>query len=422
MKKIKQIIKSKVFKNSIWLTILQLVNTVIPMLTIPYITRVLGAAQYGIFSVALNWIIYFQVIVEFGFNLTGSKKIATAKNDQEVQTIFNNIISARIILFIFTFVLLNIVTFLAHFSLQIYICMILLCTMVLGTAFQITWLFQGKQDMKFITIINSTARIISVILIFLFVKSTSDVYIYAILYSITLLLSSIISLIIAKKKYNLIFKFTNLKSIKNELNDGKYLFYSSAMTKIFSGFGTTILGFISSANIVGIYSAIYKIPYILTMFFSPISQAIYPNISIKFKKDNKEAFSYIKMICKPILCIFIIISIIIIIFKTFFVNILFGKEYVKYSVIVIPLVMQFIFGMINNFLGVQILIASNHQKEYTKAFTIGCLATVLSNCILGFIYGIYGVAISAFLGEFILTLLLIKKIIKIFRRNHDEKN
>ena len=74
MKKIKQIIKSKVFKNSIWLTILQLVNTVVPMLTIPYITRVLGAAQYGIFSVALNWIIYFQVIVEFGFNLTGSKK------------------------------------------------------------------------------------------------------------------------------------------------------------------------------------------------------------------------------------------------------------------------------------------------------------------------------------------------------------
>ena len=74
--KLRQILNSKIIKNSFWLTILQCVNTVVPMLTIPYITRVLGTSEYGNFSTALNWIIYFQVIVEYGFGLTGAKKTA----------------------------------------------------------------------------------------------------------------------------------------------------------------------------------------------------------------------------------------------------------------------------------------------------------------------------------------------------------
>ena len=74
--RLSHILNSKIIKNSFWLTILQCVNTIVPMLTIPYITRVLGTSEYGNFSTALNWIIYFQVIVEYGFGLTGAKKTA----------------------------------------------------------------------------------------------------------------------------------------------------------------------------------------------------------------------------------------------------------------------------------------------------------------------------------------------------------
>ena len=73
--KINNVLKSKVFKNGFWLTILQLVNTVIPILTIPYITRILGAEEYGVFSIALNWVTYLQVFVEYGFGLSGARKV-----------------------------------------------------------------------------------------------------------------------------------------------------------------------------------------------------------------------------------------------------------------------------------------------------------------------------------------------------------
>lgn len=408
---INKIINSKVLKNSIWLTILQVVNTVIPFLTVPYITRVLGTNEYGLFSITLNWILYLQVFVEFGFGLSGSRKVALMgeKESNKLNELYNNIISSRIILLIVSFILLNIIAFFSHFSLRMYICIMILFLIIFGTTFQLTWLFQGKQDMKFITIINVISRTISLILIFLSVKSEKDIYLYCFLYSITLVLSSIISILVARKKYGLKFKFASLSSIKEEINDGKYLFASSAMSKIFSGFGVTILGIFATASLTGIFAAIYKIPYVLSMFFYPISQALYPFNSSNFKKDFDTGVRSVKKICIPVFTFFLLISIFIVIFRKIIVNILFGTEYLDYSIIVIPLIIQFLFGMINNFLGIQILVASGNNKKYSQAFTIGCVSIVILNILLGKIYGIYGVSYAAMIGEIVLTLSLIYK-------------
>lgn len=413
--KIINIFNSKIVKNSFWLTILQCVNTVVPMITIPYITRVLGTSEYGDFSTALNWIIYFQVIVEYGFGLTGAKKTAISKDKDEVQKTYNNIISSRIILLLFTFIVLNIVQITFKFSFKIYLCMLLLFLMIIGTSIQLTWLFQGKQDMKFITIVNTFSRVISVICTFVFVRKSSDIYIYCIFYSFTILLSSLISIYIAHKKYKLKFKFSSIKNIKKELQEGKYLFFSSAMSKIFNGFGVTVLGIFSVSSMVGIYSAIFKIPYVLTMFFSPISQSLFPFISKEFNNSYSEGVKKIKRVCIPVFCLFLFFSICIVLLRKQLVFILFGNEYLNYSIIVIPLICQFIFAMINNFLGVQYLVANNKQNLYSKAFFIGCFGIIISNLLLCFFFEIYGVAVASFIGEFVLTLSLIYEIRREFK-------
>lgn len=416
--KLIKIYKSKIFKNSLWLTVLQIMNTVIPMLTIPYITRVLGVEKYGVFSIALNWILYFQVFVEFGFGLTGARKTAIIDNKNDLNKLFNNIISSRILLFVISFICLNIIAIIMEFNIQTYICMSLLSIMIFGTTFQLTWLFQGKQDMKFITIINSISRIISVVLIFLLVKSENDLYLYCVLYSITLLLSSIIGMFVAYNKYELKFRFAKFKNIFEEINEGKYLFFSSAMSKIFSGIGITILSIISTSYLVGIYSAITKIPYILTMFFSPISQALFPYNSIKLNENMDDGIRFIKKTCLPVFISFAIITIFIIVFRNLIVNILFGKEYSKYSLIVIPLAIQFLFGMINNFIGVQFMVASNNQKAYSESFTVGCVVILLSNIILGKLIGIYGVAFASLIAEIFLTIILFIKAKKLYERKN----
>lgn len=408
---LKLIISSnKLLKNSLWLFILQIFNTILPLITLPYVTRILGASNYGVFSLSLNWITYFQIIVEYGFSFTGTRKVSvgeTGRNKFNLQKLYNNIITARIILLFITYILMNIVSIFTHASINQYISMNILFIMIIGIAFQLTWLFQGMQDMKVITIINAISRLFSVILIFLLIKEPKHIYVYCFCYSTTFILSALIGIIYANKKYGLRIKMSKITDAFLELKDGWDLFISQAISKIFSGFGITILGFITTSNMIGVYSAISKIPFVLILFFSPISQALFPYISIQFNNSFNKAENIVKKFLKYTILGFCIIGLGIIFFREEIVSIVFGKNYQEYADLIIPLIIWTIISIVNNFLGPQYLVASGNSRLYSKAFSISIMITIFLNIILGYKYNIYGIAFASVLGEFLLMILLI---------------
>lgn len=410
---LKSVLSKKLVKNSMWLFALQIFNTIIPLVTLPYITRVLGTNNYGVFSLALNWITYFQVIVEYGFGFTGARKVSIAEsrtNGYDLQKLYSDIITARIILFIISYVLMSILFLFTHVSIEHCISMNILFLMIFGIAFQLTWLFQGKQDMKLITIINAVSRSVSVILVFVLIHKETHLYLYCFCYSVTFVFSAVIGVIYAKNKYGLRVKLSGIKEAFVEIRDGWYLFMSQAMSKIFSGIGTTVLGWVTTASVVGIYSAIYKIPFIMILFFNPISQALFPYVSVKFSESFESGRHTVKTLAKYAIIFFSIIGISIIILRDFVINIAFGSEYVVYADLIIPLVVWVILSISNNFLGTQYLVASGHQKMYSQAFMVSVVITVFLNIVLGYLFKSYGVAIAAALGEFSLTLSLLTNI------------
>ena len=178
------------------------------------------------------------------------------------------------------------------------------------------------------------------------------------------------------------------------------------MSKIFSGIGTTVLGAVATVSAVGIYSAIYKIPYIMVLFFSPISQALYPHISVRFSNSFENGCKTVITAAKLVIPAFALAGFAIILLRKQLILIAFGKEYLEYSSIIIPLVLWMLFSVINNFMGIQFLVASGNQKLYSHAFTIGSLITVGLNILLGLIFGIYGVSAAAPIGEVSLAILL----------------
>ena len=409
---IKKIVNNSVVYNSLWLMILQGVNTILPMITIPYITRILGAEGYGIFSAAQNWIFYLQVIVEYGFGLWGARKVALIKDDdtEKISKIFSEILNARIILCILSFILMCTISAITNISIDRFICQIILYTMIIGSMLQLIWLFQGKENMKPITIINIISRIISVLLIFIFVKSKSDIYAYTFFYSITYIISALLTIKVAKKKYNIRYIHVGIGNVFTVLKEAWYVFLSSALIKVFSGIALSILTIVSSNYYIGVYSAIYKIPYILVMAFSPISQALYPSISKKYKSSFNEGVKFVEKITLPIVAFFTIISIVIILLKDTIINIAFGSEYVLYSSIMIFLLIQTIFAIYNNFLGVQTLVASGNQKNYSRAFSRAAIF-MGSIYLLVFILfngekALYAVGIASAISESILTIFL----------------
>lgn len=423
MKQIYQrICRSNTIKNGVWLYILQFFNTVFPLITLPYVTRILGTDNYGIFSYALNIITYLQVIVEYGFNLSGARKIAIFEDEKEREKIYSHIITAKLFLLVCSFLISLILIVIFKFTDKQIYTMLIMFLIVIGTAITQPWLFQGKQKMKFVTISNAIVRIIFVILIFFLVKEENDLYMYSFLYSIVFVFIGLLQIYIIKKIFKYKYKICTLKECICELKDGWYTFTTSAMSKIFTGLGVTLLGIIYRENtaIVGIYSAIQKIPLAINMAYSPISQAVFPYISKRYKENYHFAINFIRKLIILTIILMIVSVIITSIFSYDIVKIAFGEEYTQYHLILIPLIIWAFLGILNNILGIQILVAQGKNKQYSKAFSIGSVSIVILNVILGIPFGIYGIAIATMLSELVLNIMLIK-VIFVDNKNREEE-
>lgn len=409
------VLKNKVVKNGIWLYALQFFNTVIPLLTIPYITRILSTAQYGIFSIALNWIGYFQVVIEYGFGMSATRKIAANEKNRdsnELSKLLFTVLCSRIVLFIASMIILLPTTLLIIRDRMEILSIFVLAVCLFGYCFQQNWLFQGLQDMKYISIINMCARIISTVCIFIFIKTQRDLLLYCVFYAISPLIAGISGFLIAYNKYQLHFVKISISNIVQEIKDGWFIFTTQLSSKVFGAIGITFLGIFSTNADVGIFSAIQKIPNMILLVWGPIAQVLYPISSKKMSIDFKSGWEFVNKTKKIILPIFISICGFVMVFSKVIINIAFGEEYSVYYYEVIPLLGWVLLAINNNFWGIQILLASGHDKEYGQCFQIGVVCTILLNFILVYFFKSSGASLAPFLSELILAGLLLWEITK----------
>ena len=331
-----------------WLYSLQFFNTIIPLVTIPYITRILGASQYGVFSIQLNIVAYLQVVVEYGFALSATRKVTLMKENNDLSGLFSRVTYSRGGLFLLVFMCTIAYTSISQQTPEENYCLMVLAISLIAYCFQQNWIFQGKQDMRFISITNIIARTVTTVLIFVFVKTSSDLIIYCILYSIAPLIANIIGTMVAIKKYSIKLVMVKIPELWIELKDGFYVFTTQLSSKVFSSIGITFLGFFASESLVGVYSALYKIPYVLLMLWSPISQVMYPIMSRKITEKFSDGIVFIRKIKYITLIIFGMCAFLISLCSHTIVMIFFGKEYMEFWYIVIPLLLWVLIGINNN--------------------------------------------------------------------------
>lgn len=413
----KKFIKSRAAINGMWLYILQLFNTVIPLVTLPYITRILGPTEYGYFSIAINLINYFMVVVEYGFHMSGARKASLATNIDELHKTFTSIVLSRLFLCLVSFALVLLYAFFFIESKKQVTCLMLLFLIPLGMVLQQNWLFQGLQRMKFVTITSVIARSISLVCIFVFVRDKDDLALYCICYSITTVIIGLVGTCFAITKIHVRFVKVQLSDIVNELKSGWYVFTTSLSSKVFSAFGITVLGFLSTEHSVGIYSAIYKIPQMILLLWNPVSQVMYPISSKKMTDSYTAGRKYIKRLERIIVPIFGIGLIFTALVSKLVIRIAFGSEFETYYYLIFPLLLWVFFGIINNFTGIQTLLAGGYSKEYSRCFMLGIVLIVTMNLLFVYLYDMIGAAIAASISEFLLGVLLYLQV-KILDKRH----
>jgi len=272
--------RKRLLENFVSLSLLRGINYILPLITLPYLTRVLGVEKFGLvmFAQAFTW--YFMNITDYGFNLSATREIAVNRGRTEtISTIFNSVLIIKLALALTGFIVFSAIILIFGKFRGDWLLYLASYGMVFGYALFPEWLFQGMEKMKYITVINLTAKLIFIICIFAVIRSSAD-YIYVpVFYSLGFLAAGILGITIAVRQFKLKWQWPGLKNMKIRLVDGFHIFITGIMPQLYNNSATFILGLLTNNILVGYYAAASKVIEALNSIIYIISQTFFPYLN-----------------------------------------------------------------------------------------------------------------------------------------------
>ena len=396
---------NRIKENIISLYGLQFVNYILPLISMPYLVLILGPEIYGEVIYALTVVGYFTLLVDYGFNLTGTSAVARVKNDSEkLRKIFTSVLCIKLGFILISAIL---IFFIYHIygslNLHIGIFLMTFCIVFTNVLFP-TWFLQGLEEMKFLTLCNITSRILFTIAIFWVVKNERDAIYVPMLNFFGAIISGVVSIIYLRKKLGHLLIKIGSKDINKYLKEGFGVFVSTISISFYTLSVTLILGILETKEAVGYYGAADKLVQALKALSIPIATALYPVISYKLSKNQQLGIAYAIRNGKKLWLVMGILALISFFSAELIVNLIFGIEFQQSIVLLRILSIVPFLVSVSNVLGIQIMLNIDLKKEFTAAVSsisiIGlCLTYVLINN-----YGMIGAAISVVIIEAIVAL------------------
>lgn len=363
--------------NFISLVLLQGINYVLPLITYPYLFRILGVERWGLVSFAYAMVLYFSMFTEFGFNLSATKYISENRSDlKKVNTYLNSAMLCRIILCLICFlILLVLILTVNRFKAESLFYMLFFFVVIGNTMFPL-WFFQGMENMKYITVFNLTAKSISFIPFFIFIKDPQD-YIYVpVFYSLGYISAGIVSLYFVYKTLQMKWFYTSWKQVKFCMADSFTYFLSRASVSLYTTSSLIIIGFVGGNVAAGYYSAAEKLYQAYNQMLTPFSGVLFPHMA---KTKNvfffKKVFKRVTAINFGILCVVLLLS-------SFIIQIIYAPNN-DYSTCVFRILICACFVTIPSMLlGYPFLAAMGHPHYTNWTTTIVSIFHVLGICLL----------------------------------------
>lgn len=320
-------LKSIIFDNKIiienyfFMTVLQIINSFFYLLIYPYLIRNLGGEAYGTFIFATSIVTYFIFLINFGFDLPAVKYAAqNLSNNVELEKLLSSIFTSKIFLFIVSVCIIIILSVLIPF-IKTNLVLIFICfSQTLYHVLLPQWFFQAFQKMKIITYIQLATKIISLPMVFIFVKNESDLIIYSIIVSLTSIIGAIIAFFIIYFKFNLKIRITNFSETFMWFKEAFPFFLSNSAGVIKEQSIIIIIGSFFGMKEVAIYDLANKIISIPKTLLTSVNSAIFPILVQKFDSNKIKRIINIEFLVS-----FLIVVVITLIGK-YIVLLLGGKD------------------------------------------------------------------------------------------------
>lgn len=396
--------------NVIYNILLTGISYITGFITYPYISRVLGVENIGIISFVDQTINSFLLFATLGIGVVGVRAIAISENKKQLEKTFSSLISALVIshfiIIILYLIVILVVQNYSPYRTYLYIGL----TRMISSIFMVEWFFQGTSNFKYVTIRSVIIRIISIVLIFSFVKNAEDITIYYIICCGTAIVNAAVNWIMTQRELTFSFDFSgSRKYLTPMIIFGIY----SILNATFSSFNYLFLGFLCSDIDTGYYATADKLYSIILSAISAFTAVMLPKMSSLAIKDDKndfallieKSFSLILAFCFPLAT-----------FGSFFaediVQLIAGNGY---EGAILPLRIMMILVLVNGINQIfimQIAIPLKLDKYITIGTAIAAIVSILLNFILIRKFAAVGSSIVLVISVLLANVLPILVIIK----------
>lgn len=395
--------KKSLTKNYIYNLIYQILTLVLPLITTPYVARVLGATNIGIYSYTYSVLSYFLLFGALGVALYGQREIAYAGEDRvKRKKVFWEVQICR---FIAAFIvsIIYFVFFMRNGEYSLYYRIWFLELVAIGC--DISWFFQGIEEFKKTVTRNVIVRIISVTLIFVLVKTSNDLIKYITIYAVADLVGNLL-LWLYLPKY---FKGVKIKNIRafTHLPAIILLFIPQIASQIYNILDKTMIGsIIVDKSEVGYYEQAQKVIRVLLTMVTSLGIVMIPRMASTFASGDKEkVFDYMRKSFKFVFFLAFPMMFGIMSIAKSFVPVFFGAGYEKVVVLINVMAITILLNGMANVIGTQYLLPTKRQKEYTIAIVAGLIVNFILNYILIKLYYSLGASIATIISELIVVVV-----------------
>jgi O-antigen/teichoic acid export membrane protein len=376
-----------VFANFGYLSLLQIAGYVFPLITMPYLARVIGADGFGKIAFASAIVVWIQTISDWGFNLTATRDVAQNRNNKEkVSRIFSNVLWARCILTILSGIILLLVVLAVPYLRKNADIIFVTFLLIPGYILFPDWFFQAIERMKYTTIFNLLIKLIFTISVFIFIHKREDYLIQPLLTAIGYLLCGIGALYLIFKRWGYYLYKPQWTEILETVRSSTDVFINNLMPNLYNSFSVMLLGFFGGSTANGLYDGGNKFPTIFYNFQSVLSRAFYPFLS---RRPDKHSL-YAKLNVGSAL----IGALLLIVVSPWVIKIMLGDEFENSVIVMQILSFSVVFLAMSYTYGTNYLIINHKEKPLRNLTFVSSIVGMCVSIPLVYYFSYIGAAIT----------------------------
>lgn len=399
IRRLKTLLSSKdgkvLFSNFSYLFLLQIAGYVFPLLTLPYLARVIGVDNFGRIAFASAIMVWIQTVADWGFNYTATRDVAkNRENKEKVSEIFSNVLWARCVLVLLSFmVLLILLCIVPQFRDNSEVILVTFL-MIPGHVLFPDWFFQAVERMKYITILNILSKLFFTIAVFLFIKDEEDYILQPLFVSLGYVISGLIALYYILIKWRIKLVYSSVRNVLSAIKKSTDVFINNLMPNLYNSFTAVLLGLFGTPAQNGIYDAGKKFVSISANLLYVISRTTFPYLVRKFDKH------YLYARISLILAFFA--SAILFIFAPLIIHIFFGKDFGESVVVLRITSVALFFIMMSSVYGTNFLIIRGFDKKLRNVTMIASIIGLIISFPLVYNFSFIGASLTYMISSMLL--------------------